>query len=61
MSEHPEYKVVWSPEDGEWVATCSAYPSLSWLAADPASALNDLLALIEREFGVPEHLQGEGP
>lgn len=49
------YAVQWSAEDGEYVATCSAFPSLSWLDRKPdlalmgvrdlvRSALNDLAA-----------------
>lgn len=33
------YTVHWSAEDQEFVATCSAFPSLSWLAPTPDLAL----------------------
>jgi hypothetical protein len=40
------YSLHWSEEDGEWVATCPAYPSLSWLALTPPEALTGLMRLI---------------
>jgi predicted HicB family RNase H-like nuclease len=36
---HYTYRVTWSAEDGEFVATCVELPSLSWLAAIPGDAL----------------------
>ena len=36
---HYTYRVTWSPEDGEHVATCLELPSLSWLAKTPEAAL----------------------
>lgn len=33
------YRVTWSPEDGEYLALCAEFPSLSWLAATPEAAL----------------------
>jgi predicted HicB family RNase H-like nuclease len=36
---HYTYRVTWSPEDGEFVATCVEFPSLSWLAASQGEAL----------------------
>ncbi|MHA6801350.1 type II toxin-antitoxin system HicB family antitoxin [Bounagaea algeriensis] len=38
-SEHYTYRVSWSAEDGEYVATCLELPSLSWLAVTPQDAL----------------------
>jgi hypothetical protein len=38
-------RVRWSAEDGAYVATRDDEPTLSWLAATPAAALNGLLAL----------------
>ena len=37
--DHYTYRVSWSPEDGEFVATVVEFRSLSWLAPDPAAAL----------------------
>lgn len=39
-------KVRWSADDGEYVATHPAYPSLSWLDADPAQARDGVARLI---------------
>lgn len=40
------YAVHWSAEDQEFVATCSAFPSLSWLAATPDRALLSVRNLV---------------
>ena len=37
------YRVTWSIEDGEFVATCAEFPSLSWLADSQAAALQGLV------------------
>jgi predicted HicB family RNase H-like nuclease len=36
---HYTYRVTWSGEDNEFVATCIEFPSLSWLAPSPVEAL----------------------
>ena len=41
------YKVTWSNEDGEYVATVAELPSLSWLAPTQFDALHGLQGLIE--------------
>lgn len=43
---HYTYRLGWSPEDGEYVATCIEFPSLSWLAASQTEALTGLEELI---------------
>lgn len=43
---HYTYRVTWSVEDQEFVATCIEFPSLSWLAATQVDALNGLEKLI---------------
>lgn len=43
---HHTYRVSWSPEDQEFVATCIEFPSLSWLAASQQAALSGLEDLI---------------
>lgn len=43
---HYAYRVVWSSEDQEFVATCAEFPSLSWLAADQVEALQGLQVLV---------------
>lgn len=40
------FAVRWSAEDQEYVATCEAFPSLSWLAPGPIQALAGLTKLI---------------
>lgn len=40
------FRVTWSEADGEFVATCVEFPSLSWLAASPEQALHGLRDLI---------------
>ena len=40
------YRVTWSEEDGEFVATCVEFPSLSWLAGTPEDALRGLPDLV---------------
>ena len=43
---HYAYRVVWSGEDNEFVATVAEFPSLSWLDADQAEALKGLVGLV---------------
>jgi len=47
------YRVTWSVEDGEYVATCLELPSLSWLAdtqEDALGGLRDLVAEVIRDL-----------
>lgn len=39
---HYTYRVTWSGEDAEFVATCPEFPSLSWLAPSQIDALAGL-------------------
>ena len=51
--DHYTYRVSWSPEDCEYVATVIEFRSLSWLAPDPAAALlglRDLVAQVVDEL-----------
>lgn len=43
---HYSYRVTWSPEDGEFVATCLEFPSLSWLAATQIEALQGIEVVV---------------
>lgn len=44
---HYAFRVVWSPDDEEYVATALEWgPALSWLDADPNEALRGLRDLI---------------
>lgn len=46
MADHYTYRLSWSPEDGEYVATCAEFPSLSWLSEDEVSALRGLKDMV---------------
>jgi hypothetical protein len=43
---HYTYRVTWSAEDGEHVATVAEFPSLSWLASTPVWALAGLADVV---------------
>jgi predicted HicB family RNase H-like nuclease len=43
---HYTYRVTWSVEDDEFVATCLELPLLSWLAATQEDALRGLRDLV---------------
>lgn len=43
---HYSYRMNWSAEDAEFVATCLELPSLSWLAATQVEALRGLQAVV---------------
>jgi predicted HicB family RNase H-like nuclease len=45
-ASHYTYRVSWSVEDDEFVATCLEFPSLSWLAASQVEALQGLEHLL---------------
>jgi predicted HicB family RNase H-like nuclease len=44
--KHYTYRVTWSPEDGEHVATCAEFPSLSWVAKTPEAALKGIQRVV---------------
>ena len=44
--KHYTYRVTWSEEDGEHVALCAEFPSLSFLADKPINALQGLVKLV---------------
>ncbi|KAA0677092.1 type II toxin-antitoxin system HicB family antitoxin [Roseomonas genomospecies 6] len=45
-NSHYSYRVTWSPEDREYVATCAEFPSLSWLEGDEVEAIRGIRALV---------------
>lgn len=45
-ASHYAYRVTWSAEDQEYVATCVEFPSLSWLDSDPDEALHGLRRVV---------------
>ena len=58
------YRVTWSEEDGEHVGLCAEFPSLSWLAGTPETALRGIRRtvagvvadMVENGEAVPEPL-----
>lgn len=40
------YRVTWSEDDAEYVGLCAEFPSLSWLAQTPESALKGIRKLV---------------
>jgi predicted HicB family RNase H-like nuclease len=62
--KHYTYRVTWSTEDGEHVALCAEFPSLSWLAKTPEAALRGIQKVVAdvvtdmqaRSEAVPEPL-----
>lgn len=44
---HYTYRVTWSAEDEEFLATVAEFPSLSWLAGDPATAIRGLTRVVD--------------
>ena len=44
--KHTTYRVIWLPEDGEHVGLCAEFPSLSWLAKTPATALKGIQKIV---------------
>lgn len=40
------YRVTWSEDDGEFVGLCAEFPSLSWLARTPETALRGMRRLL---------------
>ncbi len=45
-AKHYTYRISWSPKDQEYVGLCAEFPSLSWLAADPAKALTGIMQVV---------------
>jgi predicted RNase H-like HicB family nuclease len=46
-NDHYTYRVTWSAEDGEYVGLCAEFPSLSWLADSPETALRGIRKAVE--------------
>ena len=44
--QHYTYRVSWSQEDNEFVATCAEFSSLSWLAQSPGAALEGIVVVV---------------
>lgn len=46
QNDHYTYRVTWSEEDGEYVGQCIEFPSLSWLASEPETALQGIRQVV---------------
>jgi predicted RNase H-like HicB family nuclease len=57
MDDHYSYRVLWSPEDGEYLGLCAEFPSLSHLAADQVEALVGIRSLVN---GVVADMRRDG-
>jgi hypothetical protein len=57
MDDHYGYRVLWSPEDGEYLGLCAEFPSLSHLAADQVAALVGIRSLVN---GVVADMRRDG-
>lgn len=55
------YRVVWSAEDAEYVATVAEFPSLSWLASTPVEALEGLVSVLRDVLGDPAAVGASAP
>ena len=44
--DHYTYRVTWSAADNEHVGLCAEFPSLSWLAKTPESALKGIRKVV---------------
>jgi len=47
QNDHYTYRVTWSPEDEEYIGLCVEFPSLSWLAKSPESALKGIRKTVD--------------
>ncbi|MCP5007458.1 MAG: toxin-antitoxin system HicB family antitoxin [Planctomycetes bacterium] len=45
-NDHYTYRVTWSEEDKEYVGLCIEFPSLSWLAKTPETALKGIREVV---------------
>lgn len=45
-NDHYTYRVTWSEDDGEYVGLCAEFPSLSWLADEPETALKGIREVV---------------
>lgn len=45
-NDHYTYRVTWSEEDSEYIGLCAEFPSLSWLASEPESALKGIRQMV---------------
>ncbi len=46
QNDHYTYRITWSEEDQEYIGLCAEFPSLSWLASTPETALRGIRSLV---------------
>jgi predicted HicB family RNase H-like nuclease len=46
QNDHYTYRVTWSGEDQEHIGLCTEFPSLSWLATTPETALRGIRKVV---------------
>ncbi|AXE37381.1 type II toxin-antitoxin system HicB family antitoxin [Acidipropionibacterium virtanenii] len=61
ISDHYSYRVRWSAEDEEYLATVAEFPSLSWLAASSHEAFEGIQRLVVDVMGDMAHNHEELP
>ena len=44
--DHFAYRVIWSPEDEEFVGLCAEFPLLSWLETTPEEAFSGIRRVV---------------
>ena len=47
QANHYTYRIAWSAQDSEFIATVVEFPSLSWCAGSRESALDGLTSVVE--------------
>ena len=47
QADHYTYRIAWSAQDNEYIATVVEFPSLSWCADSRESALDGLTSVVE--------------
>ena len=55
------YRVTWSEDDNEYVGLCAEFPSLSWLASTPETALKGIRDLVAEVVEDMEESGEEAP
>ena len=55
------YRVTWSEDDNEYVGLCAEFPSLSWLAPTPETALKGIRNLVSEVVADMKKTDEEAP
>ena len=59
-SDRYTYRITWSEDDREFVGLCLEFPSLSWLAKNPETALKGIRRIVKEAVQDMES-HGESP